>query len=389
MITLSSEWDLVQFVTSMAAHRAGSPRNSKTPDALCFVEDLEQNRDCLDLDNPLGLVQSQDLPTLQSQDLSVGSQQELPEQVHLSGSSDLFHLGLLDSQDVLDRLAERHFIEYESDSEGGGEEGEVIEACLRISLFSPKPTRTVQESQTHREENPPQIEIGCLIGEPPALSPLTLLSRKLGERLAAEQREACTQTSQVSLSRRSPTSTSTKSSPVSPSPPTSSPSVASSGLPSLSPCTPAPGRPLPAPTSAQSPETPPLESTSHEVSSPEAVSTSLETTRDSYTTTSSSQEEAGPRDSLQDIIFDEEETTKVRQREVERQQRELERQQRELERQEDCKECREKQRQRHCVRFNLDELEEQKKKEKKVNLCAAFMISLQKLIVKFKSKLRK
>ena len=379
MITLSSEWDLVQFVTSMAAHRAGSPRNSKTPDALCFVEDLEQNRDCLE--NPLDLVQSQDLHTMQSQDLSVGSQQELPEQVHLSGSSDLFHLGLLDSQDALDRLAARHFIEYESDSEGGGEEGEVIEACLRISLFSPKPTRTVQESQSHREENPPQVEIGCLIGEPPALSPLTLLSRKLGERLAAEQREACTQTSQVALSRRSPTTPSAKSSPVSPTP-TSSPSVASSGLPSLSPCTPAPGRPLPAPTSAQSPETPPLESTSHEVSSPEAVPTSLETTRDSYTTTSSSQEEAGPRDSLQDIIFDEEETMKVRQRE-------LERQQRELERQEDCKECREKQRQRHCVRFNLDELEEQKKKEKKVNLCAAFMISLQKLYVNFKSKLEK
>ena len=71
-------------------------------------------------------------------------------------------------------------------------------------------------------------------------------------------------------------------------------------------------------------------------------------------------------------------------------QRELERQQRELERREDCKECREKQRQRHCVRFNLDEMEEQKKKkEKKVNLCAAFIVSLQKLIVKFKSKLRK
>ena len=368
----------------MAAHRAGSPRNSKTLDALCFTEDLEQNRDCLE--NPLDLVQSQDLHTMQSQDLSVGSQQELPEQVHLSGSSDLFHLGLLDSQDVLDRLAERHFIEYESDSEGGGEEGEVIEACLRISLFSPKPTRTVLESQTHDEERscePAQVEIASLVGEQPALSPLTLLSRKLGERLAAEQREACTQTSQVALSRRSPTTPSAKSSPVSPSPTTSSPSVASSGLPSLSPCTPAPGRPLPAPTSAQSPETPPLESTSHEVSSPEAVPTSLETTRDSYTTTSSSQEEAGPRDSLQDIIFDEEETTKVRQRE-------LERQQRELERQEDCKECREKQRQRHCVRFNLDELEEQKKKkEKKVNLCAAFMISLQKLIVKFKSKLRK
>merc|ERR1719414_400381 len=84
-----TEWDLVQFVTSMAAHRAGSPRNSKTPDALCFVEDLEQNRDCLE--NPLDLVQSQDLPTMQSQDLSVGSPQLL-DQVHLSGSSsDLFH----------------------------------------------------------------------------------------------------------------------------------------------------------------------------------------------------------------------------------------------------------------------------------------------------------
>ena len=369
----------------MAAHRVGSPRNSTSLDAPCFVEDLEQNRDCLE--NPLGLMQSQDLHTMQSQDLSVDSQQQLLDQVHLSGSSDLFHLGLLDSQDVLDRLAARHFIEYESDSEGGGEEGEVVEACLRISLFTPKTTRTVLESQTHKEERscePPQVEIASLVGEQPALSPLTLLSRKLSERLAAEQREACTQTSQVSLSRRSPTSTSAKSSPVSPSPPTSSPSVASSGLPSLSPCTPAPGRPLPAPTSAQSPETPPLESTSHEVSSPEAVSTSLETTRDSYTTTSSSQEEAGPRDSLQDIIFDEEETMKVRQRE-------LERQQRELERREDCKECREKQRQRHCVRFNLDEMEEQKKKkkEKKVNLCAAFVISLQKLIVKFKSKLRK
>merc|ERR1712223_104306 len=207
-----TEWDLVQFVTSMAAHRAGSPRNSKTLDAPSFVGDLEQNRNCLE--NPLDLVQSQDLPTTHSQDLSVGSQQELLDQVRLSCSSDLFHLGLLDSQDVLDRLAARHFIEYESDSEGGGEEGEVIEACLRISLFSPKPSRTVLESQTYREENPPQVEIGCLVGEPPALSPLTLLSRKLSERLAAEQREACTQTSQVSLSRRSPTSTSAKSSPV-------------------------------------------------------------------------------------------------------------------------------------------------------------------------------
>merc|ERR1712187_337438 len=103
------------------------------------------------------------------------------------------------------------------------------------------------------------------------------------------------------------------------------------------------------------------------------------TTRDSYTTTSSSQEEAGPRDSLQDIIFDTEETARVRQREQERQERELERQ--------DCKECREKQRQRHSVRFNL-EAPDERQKPKKVNPCTAFLQSLQKLIVKFKSKLR-
>merc|ERR1712226_1003653 len=116
------------------------------------------------------------------------------------------------------------------------------------------------------------------------LSPLSLLSRKLGERLAGEQREACTQTSKASLSPRSPAALCPKSSSVScnsPSPITSSPSVDSSGLPSLSPCTPAQGRPLPAET-AHSPEAPPPESASPEVSSPEAVSTSLETTRDSY-----------------------------------------------------------------------------------------------------------
>merc|ERR1712223_56973 len=62
-----TEWDLVQFVTSMAAHRVGSPRNSTSLDAPCFVEDLEQNRDYLE--NPLDLVQSQDLPTRHSQDL--------------------------------------------------------------------------------------------------------------------------------------------------------------------------------------------------------------------------------------------------------------------------------------------------------------------------------
>ena len=72
-------------------------------------------------------------------------------------------------------------------------------------------------------------------------------------------------------------------------------------------------------------------------------------------------------------------------------QREQERQERELERQE-CKDCREKQRQRHSVRFNLEEEEKKthkkRQKPKKVNPCTAFMQSLQKLIVKFKSKLR-
>jgi len=381
-----TDWELVQFVTSMAAHRAGSPRTSTHKDMPCF-NGRGETGSALDL-----ILSQEELRTMEvteSQDLfnltSLGSQQLL-DKMCLSDSSELF--GISDSQEVLDRLAARHFIEYESDSEVGSEEGEVIEACLQISLFSPQLARAALEPQADQEAK--QYEQSLLMatsktGDQSALSPLSLLSRKLGERLAGEQREACTQTSQASLSPQSPPAASCpKSSPVScnsPSPLlTSSPSVASSGLPSLSPCTPAQARPLPSPTTAEtaalSPDTPPPDSTS-----PETVPTSLETTRDSYTTTSSSQEEAGPRDSLQDIIFDTEETARVRQREKERQERELERQ--------DCKECREKQRQRHSVRFNLEEeAPHQRQKPKKVNLCAAFLQSLQKLIVKFKSKLR-
>jgi len=381
-----TDWELVQFVTSMAAHRAGSPRTSTKQDMMPCFNGLGETGSALDL-----ILSQEELRTMEvteSQDLfnltSLGSQQLL-DKMCLSDSSELF--GFSDSQELLDRLAARHFIEYESDSEVGSDEGEVIEACLQISLFSPQLTRAALEPQADQEvktyEQP--LMATSKTGNQSALSPLSLLSRKLGERLAGEQREACTQTSQASLSPQSPPAASCpKSSPVScnsPSPLlTSSPSVASSGLPSLSPCTPAQARPLLS-EMALSPDTPPPESTSPEVSSPEAVSTSLETTRDSYTTTSSSQEEAGPRDSLQDIIFDTEETARVRQREKERQERELERQ--------DCKECREKQRQRHSVRFNLEEeAPHQRQKPKKVNLCAAFLQSLQKLIVKFKSKLR-
>jgi len=374
-----TDWELVQFVTSMAAHRAGSPRTSTQKDMPCFQGLGETGS----VEGLLDMTLSQDLHTLEvteSQDLfnltSLDSQQLL-DKVCLSESSELLQFDISDSREVLDRLAARHFIEYESDSEAGSEEGEVIEACLQISLFSPQLNRAVLEPQADQEAK------SCehVATSKTALSPLSLLSRKLGERVAGEQREACTQTSQASLSPRSRPASCPKSSPVScnsPSPLTSSPSVDSSGLPSLSPCTPAQGRPLPSET-GHSPETPPLESTSPEVSSPEAVSTSLETTRDSYTTTSSSQEDTGARDSLQDIIFDTEETARVRQHEQERQDRELERQ--------DCKDCREKQRQRHCVRFNL-EVDHERQKPKKVNLCAAFLQSLQKLIVKFKSKLK-
>ena len=373
----------------MAAHRAGSPRTSTKQDMMPCFNGLGETGSALDL-----ILSQEELRTMEvteSQDLfnltSLGSQQLL-DKMCLSDSSELF--GFSDSQELLDRIAARHFIEYESDSEVGSEEGEVIEACLQISLFSPQLARAALEPQADQEakqyEQP--LMATSKTGDQSALSPLSLLSRKLGERLAGEQREACTQTSQASLSPQSPPAASCpKSSPVScnsPSPLTSSPSVDSSGLPSLSPCTPAQARPLPSLTTAEtdhSPEAPPPESTSPEVSSPEVVSTSLETTRDSYTTTSSSQEEAGPRDSLQDIIFDTEETARVRQHEKERQERELERQ--------DCKECREKQRQRHSVRFNLEEeAPHQRQKPKKVNLCAAFLQSLQKLIVKFKSKLR-
>ena len=364
----------------MAAHRAGSPRIQQ--DMNCFGKTGS-------VEGLLGMTLKQDLHTLEvteSQDLfnltSLDSQQLL-EKACLSESSELLQFDISDSREVLDRLAARHFIEFESDSEAGSEEGEVIEACLQISLFSPQLPRADLKPQADQEGK--SCEQPLLVAtSKTALSPLSLLSRKLGERVAGEQREACTQTSQASLIRRSrPAASCSKSSPVScnsPSPLTSSPSLDSSGLPSLSPCTPAQGRPLPSET-AHYPEAPPLESTSPEVSSPEAVSTPLETTRDSYTTTSSSQEETGARDSLQDIIFDTEETARVRQREQERLERELERQ--------ECKDCREKQRQRHSVRFNLEEeVPHQQQTPKKVNLCAAFLQSLQKLIVKFKSKLR-
>ena len=372
----------------MAAHIAGSPRNSTKQDSQCLEGLLETGS----LEGALDVTLGQDfcgMEVTESQDLFNHDSLQLLDKMCLSDSSELLQFGISDSQDVLDRLAARHFIEYESDSdEGASEEGEVIEACLQISLFSPPPSRAVVEPKADQQTRSWKESLHMATSktaDSSTLSPLSLLSRKLGERLAGEQREACTQTSKASLSPRSPAALCPKSSSVScnsPSPITSSPSVASSGLPSLSPCTPAQGRTLAPPVKVQtdhSSKAPPPQSTSPEVSSPEAVSTSLETTRDSYTTTSSGQEEAGPRDSLQDIIFDTEETARVRQREQERQVRELE--------MEDCKECREKQRQRHSVRFNLEQPEE-KKKPMKVNLCAAFLLSLQKFIAKFKSKIR-
>merc|ERR1719305_1662042 len=305
-----TDWELVQFVTSMAAHRAGSPRTSTQQDMPCFQGLGETGS----VEGLLDMTLSQDLHTLEvteSQDLfnltSLGSQQLL-DKVCLSESSELLQFDISNSREVLDRLAARHFIEYESDSEAGSEEGEVIEACLQISLFSPQLNRAVVEPQADQEAKSCEQRLHVATSKT-ALSPLSLLSRKLGERVAGEQREACTQTSQASLSPRSRPASCPKSSPVS----------------CNSPSPPAQGRPLPSET-GHSPETPPLESTSPEVSSPEAVSTSLETTRDSYTTTSSSQEDAGARDSLQDIIFDTEETARVRQHEQERQERELDRQ---------------------------------------------------------------
>merc|ERR1712168_1373193 len=71
-------------------------------------------------------------------------------------------------------------------------------------------------------------------------------------------------------------------------------------------------------------------------------------------------DEAVPKDSLQDIIFDKEETEKVRQQEQDKENAE-----RNLEEEcSPCLQCKEKQKGKHSVRFNLTVSEETRNKKK-------------------------
>ena len=277
-------------------------------------------------------------------------------------SSSMDTSSVMGSQELRDFLSSHHFIEFESESEGESDEELVVNeegmvlvmGHLLISLFSPVIVRAAAQRCPLTPLTPPTHSPTSFLTPPShspitplsPLSPLSLLSRKLGlrgsgQRGEEERREMATQTSNPSLR---------------------SPSVASSGLPSLSPCSP--------------PAT-------HLVDYQDTLSPrdSFIPTRDSYTTTSSSQE-AGPKDSLQDIIFDDEETARVR-AEQERQ------------RMEDCSGCKEKQKEKSFgVRFAVavmeDRIEEKRTgKTKKKPLCGPILSivhTVHKLIRKFKSR---
>lgn len=277
-------------------------------------------------------------------------------------SPDMESTSMMDSQELRDFLSSRHFIEFESESEGESdeelevnEEGMVmVMGCLLISLFSPVTGRAAAQRVLLSSLTPPTHSPTSFLTPPShspltplsPLSPLSLLSRKLGlrgsgQRGEEERREMATQTSTPSLH---------------------SPSVASSGLPSLSPCSP------PA---------------AHLVDLQDTLSPrdSFIPTRDSYTTTSSSQD-AGPKDSLQDIIFDAEETARVRAEQ-------------EMQRMAACSSCKEKQKEKSFgVRFAVaameDKIEEKRtRKAKKKPLCGPILNivhTVHKLIRKFKSR---
>merc|ERR1711890_109066 len=91
--------------------------------------------------------------------------------------------------------------------------------------------------------------------------------------------------------------------------------------------------------------------------------------------------ESGARDSLQDIIFDTEETERVRRREEELEREELTEGERNNAREDcsPCLQCKEKRKRNYSVRFNLNLAEEKRRKKK----------SLFELIVTWFQKLRR
>merc|ERR1712226_954849 len=100
------------------------------------------------------------------------------------------------------------------------------------------------------------------------------------------------------------------------------------------------------------------------------------------------QVDTGPKDSLQDIIFDSEETEKVRHRE---EQKKLERSEETLDEYKTsgeecspCLQCREKRKRNYSVRFNLNVAEEKRRKKK--SIFEVVVLWILKLKRKFQSK---
>merc|ERR1712080_537763 len=86
-----------------------------------------------------------------------------------------------DEQELLSLLAHKHhYIEYESESDSGSEMDNVVTACLHISLYSPVEVRAFMETSTAARDEflSPTIS---------PLSPLSLLSHKLTQRLATQR----------------------------------------------------------------------------------------------------------------------------------------------------------------------------------------------------------
>jgi len=345
--------ELAQLTTSFTSHRVGSCKNSPLPHQHenPKIEDYELTQ----------LLTSFASHRVDSRNHSPVKECDLDELLtslsSLTGSSSNESL-LNDEQKEARNKAQElisflthdpAYIEYESDSDSGCEDPDdnVITAFLHIPLYSPVKIRTEIDISKPAKEK---------VIHP--LSPLSQLSQKLTQRLAVHKdsleasfmKETATQTSVCS-------STSTLLLSPSPSRLQESPSSeTSSNLPSLSPC-----------------HRLPVLTTASEYSS--------ETPFSIESSSSGQTDEAAPKDSLQDIIFDKEETEKVRQQEQDKENAEgnIE------EECSPCMQCKEKQKGKHSVRFNLTVGEETRTRKKK-SIFETFIHCLIKLSQKFKSK---
>jgi len=386
--------------------------------------DLKQLLSSLSLD---GVTESTLLLT-DSED-GEGSREGLEAITWLSGIKDTVSC-TGEGEDVEQLLAalatKHHYIEYETESDSDSlEVGNVITACLHIPLQSPAAIRAVLEV-SHQALSELSLSPGFsgptsgpMSGPMSPLSPLSELSHRLTRRLASRREmlempelvEAETQTSVCSSTLTLPPLATTLPPPLtnlgplspgrqcmqcmSPPVPVSPSSIASSDLPNLSPC------PIP-PNVKQAKQT--MAATIGGPSSPSAFDATPESSEESM-------------DSLQDKLFDAEEMERVRRAQATREakpkahwigrapgkgnhwlgrsmaQREGEGREGNLGRKGEggppspCPQCKEKQRIRHNVRFDLVETErEQERNQKKISLLNLVFDCWLKLRSKYKTK---